>query len=486
MLFVYDDSQLAPATIRDIIGVDRYGDVLKRKQRLADLIERIVARERLFEFVRVTDAAGRDALVERLGQRRADSWVFRLPSSLIPVDLDLFARTLRKLPFAPGAVLFGGRFDDEAVTLLDRADATALLTCPDARSRRFFFDNFAASSVEVGNAAGFTDLRDVSGFLRYMTGATEVRFFNSSQVTGDVFRKSSADVKKMRGEYGFFHVVPEPMKRFLLPTFDYREEDGRASYSMENLAVPDAALQIVHHSFDPASFGRLLDRFFEFVNARAMREVGVGDVQAAARSAILGKMEERLEQLLQTGEGRRMNAVLAHGGPRGDIVSMGRQAAALIERAIGADRSSALAIGHGDPCLSNILFSRNIGLFRLIDPKGATTLDEAWMHPLYDLAKFSHSILGGYDFVNNGLFECRVGDDLRLVLDLDNQGPPHWMQTAFAERLAAEGFDRRVVRAYELSLFLSMLPLHRDTPRKLPGFCLIACAIMDELEGTLA
>ncbi|WP_052208032.1 hypothetical protein [Croceibacterium mercuriale] len=483
MLFVYDDSEPAPAAIREIIGVERFGAVLKRKQRLADLVERAVTKERQFDFVRISDAASRDALADQLARRRDDDRVIRLPSGLIPVDLDMFARTLRKLPYAPGPAMFGGRFDDEAVTLLTRTDTIALLNIREPRQRRSFFDAIAETSLAVDNAMKLLDLRSVGNFLAYMIGATEVRFFNASQVSGDVFRKSSTDIAKMQGEHGFFHVVPDAMKRFLLPTFDYREEGGRASYAMENLSVPDAALQIVHHSFDAGSFARLLDRFFEFLDARGRQETGTDRVRAVARDTILAKMHHRLDELLTTDAGRRLDALLASSGPRGGIADMRRQASALIERAIATDRSSALAVGHGDPCLSNILFSRNIGLFRLIDPRGATSLDEAWMHPLYDLAKFSHSIMGGYDFVNNGLFECRVGHDLRLALELDGHGPPGWMKKALADRLAATGHDQAVIRAYELSLFLSMLPLHLDTPRKLPGFCLIACAIMDELEG---
>jgi len=483
MLFLYDDGDPAPAAVREIIGVERFGDVLKRKQRLSDLIERAVTKEPDLEFARVTDSSSREALVDMLTKRRGDEWVVRLPSGLVPVNIDMFVRTLRKLPYAPGAAIFGGRFDDEAMTLLSRADTVALLGTRDPKQRRSFLDSVAESSLGLGNAMGLVDLRSVSSFLGYMIGATEVRFFNSSQVSGGVFRKSSSDVAKMRGEHGFFHVVPDAMKRFLLPTFDFREEGGRASYAMENLSVPDAALQIVHHSFDPVSFARLLDCFFEFIGSRGTAETGTDQVRTVARDAILGKMHTRLDNLLRTDAGRQLDALLAATGPRGDIVAMGRKATALIERAIAADRSSALAVGHGDPCLSNILFSRNIGLFRLIDPRGATSLEEAYMHPLYDLAKFSHSILGGYDFVNNGLFECRVGDDLKLVLELDGQGPPAWMRAAFTERMAAAGHDLAIVRAYELSLFLSMLPLHVDTPRKLPGFCLTAAAIMDELEG---
>lgn len=483
MLFLYDDSVPAPAVIREVIGVERFGEVLKRKQRLGDLVEQIVKRAQHFEFVRITDNQSRDALIDLLGKRRGDEHVVRLPSCLIPVDLEMFSRTLRKLPYSPGSAILGGQFDDEAATLFSRADVITLLGIADPKQRRGFIRSFAQSSLNVGNAMGLVDLREVRSFLSFMIGATELRFFNASDVSGDVFRKSSNDVRKMRAEYNFFHIVPEAMKRFLLPTFDYAEEAGKASYSMENLPVPDAALQIVHHSFDPANFGRLLDRFFQFIASRNTLAVGVERVRDEARGSILGKMHRRLDELLMTEAGRKLDRLLASSGPKGDIAAMRERATSLIEQAIAADQSGALAVGHGDPCFSNILFSRKLGLFRLIDPRGATTLEEAYMHPLYDLAKFSHSVLSGYDFINNGLFECRVGDQLELILELDGNGPPAWMREAFAGRLAEAGYDLRIVRAYELSLFLSMLPLHVDAPRKLPGFCLAAASIIDELEG---
>lgn len=56
------------------------------------------------------------------------------------------------------------------------------------------------------------------------------------------------------------------------------------------------------------------------------------------------------------------------------------------------------------------------------------------------------------------------------------------MRAAFRARLATLGFDIRTVRAVELSLFLSMLPLHADHPRKLAGYALVAAEILSELE----
>ena len=484
MLILYDDTQPAPPAIRQIIGVERFAELLRQRRRLADIIEQIARMDESCRFVRMSDEAGRAAGIDLIERAAPDERVFRLPSSLVPSRLDIFARTLQKLPYALDRTMFGPQFDDEAAALLGREDALNLLRMTDPGERRSFFAALNAGALRVGNDMGLIDLRNVDAFLGYMTGATEARHFNQMAATRSVMRKTSADKAKMRGEYRYFHIVPEAMKRFLLPTFDYAETADGASYAMERLSVPDAAIQMVHHAFDEASFATLLDAFFAFIATRETRAVGVAAARERATAEILGKMHSRLDAFAAMAEGQQVDALLRAGGRHGGLADLRQRASAVISAAIAQDRTDTLAVGHGDPCLSNILFHRDIGLFRLIDPRGAETLDAAWMHPLYDLAKFSHSVLGGYDFVNNALFECQLDAGLGLTLRLERGGPPEWAQAAFLQALADAGLSARVVRAYELSLFLSMLPLHRDNPRKLPAFCLIAGAIIDELEHT--
>ena len=482
MLVLYDDTCPAPDPIRQIIGIDRFADLLRQRRRLSDVIEQIALNDNTCRFMRVHDAATHATGVDLLERSASDEKIFRLPSSLVPSKLDIFSRTLQKLPYALDRTIFGGQFDDEAAALLSRDDALNLLRITDPSERRTFFSELAAKSMHLTNDMGLVDLRNVDTFLAYMTGATETRHFNQVAVKDGVMRKASADIAKMQAEYRYFHVVPEPMKRFLLPTFDYTENGTQASYAMEKLSVPDAAIQMVHFAFNADSFDTLLAAFFSFIDARAQRACGVEAAREVARRDILAKMHVRLDTFMVTDQGRRVDALIAGDDRCGGLASLRQRATAAIEAAINADPTTMLAVGHGDPCLSNILFHRDIGLFRLIDPRGANSLDDAFMHPLYDLAKFSHSVLGGYDFINNGLFECQLDAALGLSLALEGGGTPAWAKAAFVARLAAKGIPLRVVRAYELSLFLSMMPLHLDNPRKLPAFCLVAESIIKDLE----
>ena len=117
---------------------------------------------------------------------------------------------------------------------------------------------------------------------------------------------------------------------------------------------------------------------------------------------------------------------------------------------------------------------------KFIDPKGALTEEELWTNPYYDIAKLSHSVCGRYDFFNNGLYDIEIdkGFHCHLNIDFDNRR----YKEIFREKIEANGFDYWSVRLYEVSLFLSMLPLHMDNPHKVLGFILNAREMLEEIE----
>lgn len=122
-------------------------------------------------------------------------------------------------------------------------------------------------------------------------------------------------------------------------------------------------------------------------------------------------------------------------------------------------------------------------MLKLIDSKGGTEREQLWMDPYYDLAKLSHSICGGYDFLNSGLFDIKIAENYKLDIAIDADTRAY--KTEFRKYLEKYGYDYWTVRVYEISLFLSMLPLHMDKPQKVLGFILNAIAILDEVKKEL-
>ncbi|HVE51915.1 MAG TPA: hypothetical protein VNB23_00885, partial [Ramlibacter sp.] len=192
-------------------------------------------------------------------------------------------------------------------------------------------------------------------------------------------------------------------------------------------------------------------------------------------------VQSRVGQLLETAGGQGVDRLLAGVDPGLSLRPQLERYVRLYERHEKAFASGQLVVGHGDLCFSNILYEQQHYVLKLVDPKGATREADLWTHPLYDLCKISQSVLGDYDFINNGLYSVTFSDRNALVLQTGD-GHPAELKQLFEERLKARGHDLRTVRLGEASLFLSMLPLHMDHPNKVVAFALRAAQILDQVE----
>jgi hypothetical protein len=482
VIAIIDDRMLPGPATQSLLGRTRYSQILRRRRRfgeeLADAVRPFVG-----DIVCVADDAAAQALARQIAGARNGQIYLRLPTFIAPGDIAAIGAVADKGRYALDSMFVGPIEGDDAPMLLTADDAAALLGAGDGERRRMLLVGLAATQPQLVERAGLVDLRRIQPLLSFLKGSTEMRHFNEAAARDGLFHKSSSDIEKMRKEYSFFHVAPEPMKRFLMPSFDFWEDGGRAGYAMEYLAVPDVAMQMLHEAFEPEEFELLLNQFFAFLKSRRSGPED-RDAVGAAHAAIVKRMHDRLDAFMAMPEGVALDRVLAVSGPSGGIAAMRERADSLFNRIMAGETSVRLVFGHGDPCFSNILFDRRIGMMRLVDARGAASFEDGLMHPLYDLAKFSHSVLGGYDFINNDQFVTALDAGQRLTLQLERGGPPHWAGEAFKSRLAAEGYDIAAVRAVEMTLFLSMLPLHTDHPRKLSGFALVSAAIMKELEHT--
>ncbi|MCR5000479.1 MAG: aminoglycoside phosphotransferase family protein, partial [Lachnospiraceae bacterium] len=327
----------------------------------------------------------------------------------------------------------------------------------------------------------FTALSDVSNFRRFITSGFDARFFNA--LRGDEYTviKSSENVDKLRREYTYFTLVPPEMKQWYATVFNYREDDSSASYSMERYHMTDLALRYVHGAIGEEEFRNIMEMLFHFIAIRKRRSVSDDDYKAAARKLYIDKVDERIASL-KTLEGyEEIASYIKLGTDYNDIDEIVDRYKAIYEKKTGEYRLAAVeAVAHGDLCFSNILYNHDARLLKLIDPKGAMDEDGLYMDPYYDLAKLSHSICGSYDYFNSDQYEITVGPDMKLSLKVDSDNEKYIK--IFNEYLIKAGADPKLIRLYEASLFLSMLPLHIDRKKKVLGFILNAINILKEIE----
>ena len=127
------------------------------------------------------------------------------------------------------------------------------------------------------------------------------------------------------------------------------------------------------------------------------------------------------------------------------------------------NKSYTVVAMHGDLCFSNIIYDFSLFSPIFIDPRGYLSREEGFSFSgpkVYDILKLAHSYVGGYDFVitgyyNNNFFEIRNLNE-RL--------------TQFIQIFEIE---RAELIMGMKNLFLSMLPLHKESKERISGFLFI-------------
>ncbi len=371
-------------------------------------------------------------------------------------------------------------FAKDSVAAILYKDVSAFLSdCSRSEDSREIKER--GKDYEVIESGAFSDISGREAFLSFLTGGFEARFFNS--LSGDEYTvvKSSRNKEKIAGEYRFYGFLPESMKSWFVLPYDFREEGDTASYRMQRYHMTDLAIRYVHGAISPEEFKRVLDLIFVFLKSRTEKEVTWNEFYEKRKELYITKVEKRIEELKGHADFPKLEAAISNGTSYSGIDGIIKEYEDLYDSMAGKTGEKLVkTVSHGDLCFSNILYSKEAGLLRLIDPKGAAEEEDLFSDPLYDVAKLSHSISGRYDFMNSGLYEIEVMEDLKLKLKID--GDVSEYRAMFEEKLKESGTDLRTVRLFECSLFLSMLPLHMDRPQKVMAFILNAINILKELK----
>lgn len=470
---VYDDSKMPGKEIRTITGDKSFGETIFKRVTLQDRIFAEIEKiKQVAAILTYRGKADETAVFEALPLGE-DVTVIHLYSNFGLADTADFAVLLKKAEYMNEAYTAYG----------DGKPAMSFLESAEAYKKAFpalIAREYEGEKVE---SCAFMDLSVRANFLTFITGGFDARFFNA--LAGDEYTvtKRSAKREKIKAEYEFYYLLPDTMKMWFVMPYDYKEDENGASYTMERFHMTDIAIRFVHGAVSVEELKDILDKLFYFINLRSTKPVDAGEGRKIADELYIGKLEDRMEELKKYKEYDHFDQMVAMGTAYEGIKEVVKRYESLYEKFAGGNKRvyNKLAVGHGDLCFSNILYSREAEILKLIDPKGAAREEDLYTDPYYDLAKLSHSICGCYDFFNSGLYEVSIKRDLKLELSIDVNAEPY--VEVFREYLERNGFDYGLVRLYEASLFLSMLPYHMDQPGKVFGFLLNAIRILDEVEA---
>lgn len=476
IVVVYDDTVASSERVKTIIGEKSFGEmVLKRESmfhRTKELVEK--CKDEILIW-RIRNWNGFNAL----SACTPETVFFHLLSSSAVLDADEFNVLLEKLKFINETALVVKDGKTLGVIFKDRDDYFEFLK--EYKTQRGL--DFLNSGVEISGHF-LADLTDYKTLLMYISSGFDARYFNSLQGDNYTVTKRSNDKKKMKMEYTYYWLLPEHMKSFMVMPYNYVEGEDYGAYTMERMPMTDIAIRWTHGAVDLDEFKSIMEKTAYFLTDREKQAISKKDYLAISQKLYLEKLEDRIRDLKKLPEFKQIAGMIASGTDFetiDEIVDWYKDLYKVAVARVLKKRDSLVSvIGHGDLFFANMLYSKETGLLRLIDPKGALKEADLWTDPYYDIAKLSHSICGCYDFFNTGAYDITINEDMKYILNV--QANTDKYKEVFQAYLENAGYDYIAVRIFEASLFLSMLPLHIDNPRKVFAFILNAINIMKEVE----
>lgn len=458
---VYDDTRKPGKEIAGITGNKSFGETIYKRMTLKERVEAV--------FARIPGVSGFYSAGSKEMSALKDTHVILFFSDFGVANIKDLETIVYKAGYA---------HENYKITHANR------IACVIFKDENAFFSASHADFDKYTQieSDAFTDLSDLNNFRSFITGGFDARFFNS--LSGDDYCvvKTSEKKDKIKAEYKFYELLPDDMKQWFVRPFSYSEDGDKASYKMQRYHMTDLAIRYVHGSISAAEFEDILKQLFYFVSQRKSVEVTGIEYESEAKRLYVSKVYDRVKQLKAMPGYEDLASVIKSLTNYSDIDEIVTRYVNMYDSIRSRMQFSHVkCVSHGDMCFSNILYSHPDSFLVLIDPKGAMTEDELYMDPYYDLAKLSHSVCGLYDLFNSDLYEIVVDENMkaRVTVDADNR---QYVEL-FREHLVAANMDFRLIRLYEASLFLSMLPLHMDRPKKVFGFVMNAIAILDSLEN---
>ncbi len=449
--FLYVDLPVPDGLLHNMLAAGVYGDVRIQKSTLRETIARNLTPEWDIDVIAPAELAGR--LKTYKGQK-----VIVWPANVAMLEVGRFKLLLDKVLFAQYPV--------------DIEVGAARVYGGDAA---FYDDNdWALKLVEETYLVALDSMADLQ---RLFSVNIHSRYFNDVVASGETIVKKSSNIKKIHAEYTFLSTVPEQLQAFFVPVRNYEEHEGWAAYTMPKLPLLDASVRYINGNLR----GRVLETFLRDVGeylsvAEAMRKPATADTYAF----IADKCLTRFEELREWEHFTQLEAFVQAHTEFDSVDAVFQQLMSLLKRYKKDLMAAGQVFSHGDLCLSNMLYDETAGLLQLIDPRGGLAT-ESYRSPYYDLAKLSHSLLGGYDHIINGVAGVAFDEVMRakLVLGIDAMDD---VRDAFVEMVEANGRSLKLVRLVEASLFLSMLPLHTENIRKVHLLALRGIEILRDVQ----
>lgn len=369
-------------------------------------------------------------------------------------------------PCEPRSVCVGlFSFQDGELLAIELANA---LEHASSRREPFFvaLENYsAARPMDLRPTERWMDCGHVDGYYESRLSYQNLRHFNTlsyDPVRGQI-TKRSLNVESFRKQVRWFKQITDEVAPFLPRVFG--SSDGAEPFiTMELLSIPTLGDLFVSQRLNLGAWNDVVRSVSSIQSCFAEKAVMCSLAPQLARAVYLGKTLSRLDDFLAHNP-RAKDYFVCRGTEKWSIGRVQRTLSHFIEQCglLEIDRLTPI---HGDFCFSNLLYDPKIRLVKMIDPRGEFGVPGVFGDRRYDLAKLAHSYAGKYDFIVADRFSVENEPDGCLRLSIQSSDYFTRVRAIFDAVLLPDDSLRQQVYSLQALLFLSMLPLHADKPRR--------------------
>lgn len=328
----------------------------------------------------------------------------------------------------------------------------------------------------------WNDFGHLDNFLKAQK-IVETRFFNEISIDKDknILTKKSEEKEKLINEIKWFLTLPNKLQWITPRIYSYSLEWEQPKVSMEYYSYPTLHHLYLYGNHNIDKWKKIFKKLFYVHDEMKGYSLKINrkDIEKALNNIYINKTIERLEKVKQDKNFSRyfekefyINNIKIE-----SLNKLKRLIIELVEK-LEINKREELNIIHGDYFFANILYDPTADIIKLIDPRGDFGGYGVYGDPNYDLAKLAHSVDGKYDFIVEDLFELEEldkGFNYKIVYSEKYDG---------IKELFYSHFDKKVrlkIKFIQALLFLSMIPLHKDKPKRQKVMLGVGVRILNEV-----
>jgi fructosamine-3-kinase len=350
-------------------------------------------------------------------------------------------------------------------------DANLLLKCPGSKLHEVLNEYKKHLDISVLKARDWHDFGHLSLYYKSRRDLLVARDFNSVRSDGLVFEKHSTQTEKMQAEIHWYSNLPSQLSLHVPKFLGTVNRNNQLGYQLEYLYLPTIADLFTMGNLPERVWERILagitNLLHQFSNQRPARQMFAASEAYATwffNTMIYEKTHERIhkfcsERKFKLGTNFKINGHCLQ--PLDSIINE-------LLTSIRPSQSHDMVFWHGDLFFGNMLYDFRSDRVFCLDPRGACGRQFCLFGDMrYDISKLMHSLVGGYDSIIQGRYFLETKSDISWDLEVFRSEGATKLEKSFMKSIQEiKTIDQKEILAITSLLFLTMLPLHKDNPKR--------------------